>query len=194
MVTTALICAVTSLATGSSWSTGGTVGVALMAVGAGLGINPAMTAGAIVSGAYFGDKMSPLSDTINLAPGVAEGDLFDHIKAMLYTTTPALVITLVLYGFLGMKYADQSLDAATIINTLEVLKSTFNLTPIVLIPPVLVIFFAIKKVPALPSLFISAMVAFILAMLLQGETLLPLQASWTADSLHLQGSHLSISC
>jgi len=142
-----------------------------MAVGAGLGVNPAMTAGAIVSGAYFGDKMSPLSDTTNLAPGVAEGDLFDHIKAMFYTTGPAYLISIAFYAFLGMKYAGSTLDASTINNTLDVLNQSFNLNLITLIPPILVIAFAIKKVPALPSLFISAMVASLIAILIQGETI-----------------------
>jgi len=171
LVTTLLVCSITALSTGSSWSTGGTVGVALMAVGAGLGVNPAMTAGAIVSGAYFGDKMSPLSDTTNLAPGVAEGDLFDHIKAMFYTTGPAYLISIAFYAFLGMKYAGSTLDASTINNTLDVLNQSFNLSVITLIPPVLVIVFALKKVPALPSLFISALVASFIAILMQGETI-----------------------
>jgi len=171
LVTATLVCALTSLATGSSWSTGGTVGVALMAVGAGLGISPAMTAGAVVSGSYFGDKMSPLSDTTNLAPGVAEGDIFDHIKAMFYTTIPSLTIALILYAVLGNKYGNQALDAESITSTLEALKTTFNLNILVLIPPILVIAFAIKKVPALPSLFISAMVASLIAIILQGETI-----------------------
>lgn len=176
LVTATLVCCATSLATGSSWSTGGTVGVALMVVGSGLGINPAMTAGAIVSGAYFGDKMSPLSDTTNLAPGIAEGDLFDHIKAMVYTTFPSLIIALVVYAVLGIKYGGQAFDSESINATLEALKATFNLNIFVVIPPILVLVFAIKKVPALPSLFISAIVASIIAIAVQGETITSITA------------------
>ena len=115
----------TSLATGSSWSAIGTAGVALMGVGMGLGVNPAMTAGAIVSGAAFGDKMSPLSDTTNMAPAVAEGDVFDHIKAMLYTTTPSIIIALVVFLFLGFKFSGTA-ESDTIANIMTSLNATFN--------------------------------------------------------------------
>lgn len=171
LVTANIICAITSLATGSSWSTIGTVGVALVAVGSGLGISPAMTAGAIVSGSYFGDKMSPLSDTTNLAPAVAEADLFDHIKSMFYTTTPGIVITLIIYAILGARYAGQSLDVSSINATLEALSSNFNLNIIVVLPAVLVIVLAIKQVPALATVIISALFASLLAIIFQGETI-----------------------
>ena len=170
LVTTCLVCSITSLATGSSWSTGATVGVALMGVGAGLGINPGMTAGAIISGAYLGDKMSPLSDTTNLAPGIAEGDLFDHIKSMLYTTVPAYIISLLIYAVLGMKYTGQQLNTESINATILAIQNSFNLNPVVLIPPILVIILAIKKFPGLPLLLISALVAAVIAILFQGET------------------------
>ncbi|MCQ1531534.1 Na+/H+ antiporter NhaC [Lutispora saccharofermentans] len=171
LVTACLVCCVVSISTGSSWSTGGTIGVALIAVGEGLGINPAITAGAIVSGAYFGDKMSPLSDTTNLSPAIAEGDLFDHIKSMLYTTTPSLIIALILYGIIGAKYSSDTLDVSSINTTLEVIKQTFNLNFLVWIPPILVIILAIKKVPALISLLFSAIIAALIAVFVQGETI-----------------------
>lgn len=171
LLTTCLVCSVVSLSTGSSWSTGGTIGVALMAVGGGLGVNPAMTAGAIVAGAYFGDKMSPLSDTTNLAPAIAEGNLFDHIKSMVYTTTPALIISLVLYGILGAKYSADTIDVSLINATLQGIEKTFNLNILVWIPPILVIIFAIKKIPALISLFISALVASLIAIFVQGQSI-----------------------
>jgi len=171
LVTTCLVCGIVSLSTGSSWSTGGTIGVALIAVGQGLGINPAMTAGAIVSGAYFGDKMSPLSDTTNLAPAMAEGDLFDHIKSMLYTTTPALIISLLLYGIIGMRYNVSSVDISSINTTMDAIANTFNLNFFVWLPPILVIALAIKKVPALISLFISAILASLIAIFVQGQSL-----------------------
>lgn len=108
LLTASIITAIIGIATGSSWSAAGTVGVALMGIGAGLEVNPSMTAGAIISGAYLGDKMSPMSDTTNLAPAVSEADLFDHIKAMVYTTFPAFLISLVVYGVLGMTFIRSS--------------------------------------------------------------------------------------
>jgi len=171
LVTICIICGLVSLATGSSWSTGGTVGVALMGVGLGLGINPAMSAGAIISGCYFGDKMSPLSDTTNLAPAVSEGDLFDHIKSMTYTTIPALIITLVFYTILGMRYAGKALDIQRIENLQQTLSNTFNFNILVLIPVIVVIYLSYKKIPALFTLLVSAIVASIIAIIFQGETL-----------------------
>lgn len=170
LVTACLACVITSLATGSSWSTIGTVGVALIGVGMGLEINPAMTAGAIVSGAAFGDKMSPLSDTTNVAPAVAEGDLFDHIKAMVYTAGPGIVIALVAFFVLGMKHGG-SADTETVSAILAALESQFHLNIITLIPPVLVIALAVMKKPALPTLLISGIVAAAIAIFMQGETL-----------------------
>ncbi len=170
LVTACLACVITSLATGSSWSTIGTVGVALIGVGMGLEINPAMTAGAIVGGAAFGDKMSPLSDTTNVAPAVAEGDLFDHIKAMVYTAGPGIVIALVAFFVLGMKHGG-SADTETVSAILAALESQFHLNIITLIPPVLVIVLAVMKKPALPTLLISGIVAAAIAIFMQGETL-----------------------
>ena len=170
LVTACLACVITSLATGRSWSTIGTVGVALIGVGMGLEINPAMTAGAIVSGAAFGDKMSPLSDTTNVAPAVAEGDLFDHIKAMVYTAGPGIVIALVAFFVLGMKHGG-SADTETVSAILAALESQFHLNIITLIPPVLVIVLAVMKKPALPTLLISGIVAAAIAIFMQGETL-----------------------
>lgn len=171
LVTTCLVCMVTSIATGSSWSTGGTVGVALMGVGIGLGINPAMTAGAVVSGAFFGDKMSPLSDTTNLAPGLAEADLFDHIKAMAYTTLPGIALALIVYGVLGMKYAGAVVDADAINSTLIALEDKFVLSPIAILPAIYVVYAGIRKKSAFTTLLISSLIASIIAVLLQGETI-----------------------
>src|SRR5690606_33740668 len=97
-----IICAIISVATGSSWTTSATVGIALVGIGNALGINPGMTAGAVISGAYFGDKMSPLSDTTNLAPAMAGGELFSHIKYMTYTSLPTLLVTLILFTILSV--------------------------------------------------------------------------------------------
>ncbi len=170
LVTSCVVSAITALATGSSWSTGATIGVALMGVGYGLGVNPAMTAGAIISGAFFGDKMSPLSDTTILAPAMAEGDLFDHIKSMFYTTIPALVISLVLYFILGMKHGSANASSEVIDTILVGIENTFKLNPLLLIPPILVIVLAFFKVPSLPTLIIATTTAFILSMVFQGQS------------------------
>ncbi len=111
---TLIICSIVSLSTGSSWGTSGTVGIALMGIASGLGIPPALTAGVVLSGAYFGDKMSPLSDTTNLAPAVAGTDLFQHIRAMAWTTGPSYVLVAVITLVLGMRYSSGTLDVEKI--------------------------------------------------------------------------------
>jgi len=171
LVATMLICSVVSLATGSSWTTAATVGIALIGVGTGLGMPIEMVAGAIISGAYFGDKMSPLSDTTNLAPAMAGTDLFTHIRHMLYTTVPSYVISLVLFAILGIKYAGESLDQSSIDVILNGLDSAFNLSPILLIAPVLIIVIVVKKIPAVPGLFGAALLGGIFAMIFQGSSL-----------------------
>jgi len=153
LFTACLLCSIVSLATGSSWSTAGSMGVALVGVGTALGFSPAMTAGAVVSGAYFGDKMSPLSDTTNLAPAVAGSNLFDHIKHMIWTTGPSLVIALIVYLILGFA-GDHSGNAntETIDTILGFISSNFDVGIIYLIPPVFVIVAVALKFPALPAL------------------------------------------
>lgn len=152
LVATLVICSIVSLGTGSSWSTAGTVGVALIGVGKGLGIPVAMVAGAIVSGAYFGDKMSPLSDTTNLAPAVAGTDIFSHIRHMVYTTAPGYILSVILFGLLGVKFSGKAMEAQNIETILSTLKSNFSIHPLLLLPPLLVIVMVVKKVPPLPAL------------------------------------------
>ncbi|MCK4930733.1 MAG: Na+/H+ antiporter NhaC, partial [Candidatus Aminicenantes bacterium] len=147
LVATLIICSIVSLGTGSSWSTAGTVGVALVGVGQGLGIPVSMVAGAIVSGAYFGDKMSPLSDTTNLAPAVAGTDVFSHIRHMVYTTAPGYILSIVLYGILGSQFSGGVLDNQNIQTILSTLKENFFIHPVLLIPPLLVIVMVVKKIP-----------------------------------------------
>ena len=171
LLTVVIISAIVSIATGSSWSTAGTVGVAMMGVGAGLDINPAMTAGAIISGAYMGDKMSPLSDTTNLAPAVAEADLFDHIKAMVYTTTPGFIITLIFFTVLGLNHSGE-VDSAVLNEMLSALENNFNLNPITILPAIIILVFSIKKVPSLITLVVATLTGAIIAMVLQGADIL----------------------
>jgi len=171
LAATMLICSVVSLGTGSSWSTAGTVGVALIGVGQGLGIPAAMVAGAIISGAYFGDKMSPLSDTTNLAPAVAGTDLFSHIRHMVYTVVPAYVIALGLYAFLGTKFAGGALDKQNIEVMLSTMKSHFLIHPLLLLPPVFVIVMVILKIPPLPALLGGTLLGGIFGVLIQSRSL-----------------------
>jgi NhaC family Na+:H+ antiporter len=165
------VCAVVSVATGSSWTTAGTVGVALIGVGEGLGIAPPMTAGAIISGAYFGDKMSPLSDSTNLAPAVAGSELFEHIRYMMYTTLPALALSLVLFGILGWSAATGSIDGSQVAAIRSALAGSFELSPALLLAPALVIAVVALRLPALPALAGGALLGALLALWVQGSSL-----------------------
>jgi NhaC family Na+:H+ antiporter len=168
LVATCILCSIVSLATGSSWTTAGTVGIALIGVGIGLGMNPGIVAGAIISGAYFGDKMSPLSDTTNLAPAMAGSTLFDHIRHMIYTTGPSLIIALILYAIIGMRYAGNELDTAAINEILVGIENNFNISLILLLAPILVIVMVIFKVPAMPGLIGGTVLGALFAFLFQG--------------------------
>ena len=153
LFTACLLCSIVSLATGSSWSTAGSMGVALIGVGTALGFPSYMTAGAVVAGAYFGDKMSPLSDTTNLAPAVAGATLFDHIKHMIWTTGPSLVIALVVYLVLGFTNSSGgAADLSTIDEILAFITDNYNVSLLCLIPPLFVIVAVALKLPALPAL------------------------------------------
>lgn len=171
LVAACLICCIISVATGTSWGTAGTVGIALIGVGAGLGFSLPMTAGAIISGAYFGDKMSPLSDTTNLAPAMAGSTLFDHIRHMAFTTGPSLLIALILYGILGMGHAGQNLDLSGVQVLMDGMKENFYISPVLLIPPLLVIAMVIFKTPALPGLMGGVILGVICAVAFQGANL-----------------------
>ena len=143
-----LICAVVSLATGSSWTTASTVGIALMGVAAGLQIPVPMAAGAIVSGAYFGDKLSPLSDSTNLAPAVAGSELFEHMRHMLYTTLPAPGICLIVYTLLGLKGFEGAREWDQVQAITQTIESQFQQSHWLLLPPILVILMVMMKWPA----------------------------------------------
>lgn len=165
-----VVCAIVSLATGSSWSTVATVGIALLGIGKALNIHEGVIAGAIISGAYFGDKMSPLSDTTNLAPAMAGTDLFTHIRYMMYTTIPTLVITLVIYlvwGFV-MDTSGAASDSSAVLLALE---NKFNLNPLLFVVPILVIAMIVKKVPALPALLVGALLGGVAAIIFQPQVI-----------------------
>ena len=153
LVTACILCSIVSLATGSSWSTAGSMGVALIGVGTALGFPEVMTAGAVVSGAYFGDKMSPLSDTTNLAPAMAGATLFDHIKHMIYTTGTSMIIALIAYAVMGFMFSSgNAVDMSVVEEVKEFIKASSNISIIALLPPVFVIAAVALKLPAIPSL------------------------------------------
>ncbi|MCA0384694.1 MAG: Na+/H+ antiporter NhaC [Firmicutes bacterium] len=171
LLATLLMCSIVSLATGSSWTTAGTVGIALMGIGMSLNIPAPVIGGAIISGAYFGDKMSPLSDTTNLSPAMAGAKLFDHIRHMIYTTGPSYVIAAILFIVVGMGYSSDSLDLTLINQINDGLALDFNLSIWLLLVPVITIGIVVMKVPAIPGLFGGAIIGGIAAMMFQGASL-----------------------
>ncbi|MGQ4275893.1 Na+/H+ antiporter NhaC [Pseudidiomarina sp. E22-M8] len=164
----ALICGIIALAIGSSWTTAATIGVALMGVSAGMGLSPAITAGAVVSGAYFGDKMSPLSDTTNLAPAVAGTELFAHIRYMLYTAGPAYLIALVLFFFLGLN-VEASANALQLETMQLELTNAYNIGWEMLVPLGVLLYLAATRKPALPTVFFGALLGGVWAVIFQPE-------------------------
>ncbi|HEX5788801.1 MAG TPA: Na+/H+ antiporter NhaC [Woeseiaceae bacterium] len=168
-----LICAVASLATGSSWTVAGTLGVGLIGVAIGFGVSPAITAGAVVSGAYFGDKMSPLSDTTNLAPAVAGTDLFTHIRHMVWTTAPSFTAALVLFAIVGFNVSIGS-ESSSLTLMMDTLESSFAITPFALLPLVVVLAMASMKLPPLPTILTGAVLGAVLAFILQPDKLVTL--------------------
>jgi len=165
---TCVICAIAALATGSSWTVAGTLGVALIGVSMGLGLSPATAAGAIISGAYFGDKMSPLSDTTNLAPAVAGTDIFSHIRHMIWTTGPSFTIALFLFAIVGLG-TDSQADNSSLQALMTTLDQNFNITAIALLPLAVVLYMAYKKVPPLPTILFGALMGGVLAVILQPD-------------------------
>ena len=176
LIAACIVSAIISLVTGSSWSTIATIGVALLGIGKAIGMSEAMVAGAIISGAYFGDKMSPLSDTTNLAPAMAGVDLFTHIRYMSYTTIPSICITLIIFLFLGLNLDTQtSADDISIIQS--AINSKFNISIWLFSVPAIVIGLIIKKTPAIPALFIGTILGGIAAVVFQTEIITELGGS-----------------
>ncbi|MGL6120642.1 MAG: Na+/H+ antiporter NhaC, partial [Fusobacteriaceae bacterium] len=168
---TMIICSVVAISTGSSWATVSTVGIALVGIGEGLGIDRNIIAGAIISGAYFGDKISPLSDTTNLAPAMAGAKLFDHIKHMMYTTLPSYIISLGAFTFLGLRKTATIIDPAGVNAILDTISKNFTISPLLLLVPVMVVGIIIMKVPAIPALSLGALLGGVAAMIFQNSNL-----------------------
>ncbi|MAB31355.1 MAG: Na+/H+ antiporter NhaC [Formosa sp.] len=177
LVASVLICAIISIATGSSWTTSATVGIALMGIGDTLGISLGMTAGAVLSGSYFGDKMSPLSDTTNLAPAMAGAELFDHIKYMAITTVPTFVITLFLFLIIGFNIEING--TPDISNKLEAIDQAFNISPWLLLVPIMVVVLIVKKTPPLVALLTGTLLAALASILAQPQILMSIAESET---------------
>ncbi|WKT59672.1 Na+/H+ antiporter NhaC [Microbulbifer thermotolerans] len=165
-----IICAIVGLSIGSSWTTAGTLGVALMGISGALGLSPAITAGAVISGAYFGDKMSPLSDTTNVAAAVTSNDLFLHIRHMLWTTMPAFLAALIIFSVFGFTADTGSVSATDIEQLLAALREEFNISLVSLIPLALLLIMAWRKIPAYPTLIIGSLVGCAIGLIFEPET------------------------
>lgn len=155
-----VICGIVSLAIGSSWSTMATVGVASMGIGMSMSLSPGMVAGAVISGSYFGDKMSPLSDTTNLASGLTNVDLFEHIRHMFYTTIPGLVISLIIFFVMGQMYGSDHLEQQKIDTIMNGIQDAFVISPWLLLIPLIVIIAVAFRVPAIPAIVLGIVLGF----------------------------------
>ena len=184
---TAIITAIVSLATGSSWSTIATIGIALLGIGQALGLPVGLIGGAIISGAYFGDKMSPLSDTTNLAPAMAGTDLFTHIRYMMYTTIPSFVLTLIIFLVIGFTYTTSGTQ--DINELLLAISNSFNVSGWLFLVPVLVIALIIKKTPAIPALLAGTILGGIFAVIFQPEVILSVAS---ASELNISSAYMAI--
>ncbi|MBN8208280.1 Na+/H+ antiporter NhaC [Bacillus sp. NTK071] len=166
LISALIVTIIVSSFTGSSFTTIGTIGIAMMGIGSAMGVNPALAAGAVISGACFGDKMSPLSDTTNFAPAVAKVDLFTHIRHMMRTTIPAIIVT-VIFFFMMSKNLSTSVNPEDMQNAIKVLRSEFNLSIWTLIPPLIVLVLAVRRVPVLLTLFAGLLAGIVVAVLTQ---------------------------
>ncbi|MGJ5701513.1 Na+/H+ antiporter NhaC [Staphylococcus equorum] len=186
LVVVIVLCGIVALAIGSSWSTMATVGVASMGIGLSMGISPGMVAGAVICGSYFGDKMSPLSDTTNLASGLSGVNLFEHIQHMFFTTIPALVISLVAFFFIGIRFGDKNFDTKNIDEILTTMQDSFVITPWLLLVPLAVIALVVVKVPAIPAICVGIILGFFAQLFIQGDSIVDgltaLQTGYTIES------------
>ncbi|MEP1033383.1 Na+/H+ antiporter NhaC [Ekhidna sp.] len=182
LVAACIVCSIVSIATGSSWTTAATVGIALIGIGQALGISEGLVAGAILSGAYFGDKMSPLSDTTNLAPAMAGTDLFTHIRYMTITTVPSIILALLIFLIIGFANSGEgAIEGKDSI--LAAIDSTFNITGWLFIVPIVVVVLIVKKMPALPALLIGTLLASIFALIFQPNLVNEVAATASFDGI-----------
>ncbi len=163
-----VLCSLTSLAIGTAWGTGATVGIALMGMGISLGIPAPLVAGMVISGSFFGDKMSAISDTASLAAAATGANLYAHLKSMLMTSVPSFIIAFIIYSLMGFKYANGVLDVEGISNILRTLENNFTISPLVFLPVVVLFAMNIKKVPAIPAMIMGTAVAGLVAVFYQG--------------------------
>ena len=168
LVTAFLSSAILAIVTGTSWGAAGTIGVAMMGIAGGLGISLPATAGAVVSGAFFGDKLSPLSDTTNLAPMAAGSELYEHIKHMLYTTVPAAVLAMIVYLFVGFSASGDLVRPESVQLMMDQLDTMFNFNIVLLLPFVLVIVGSVKKCPTIPTMLGTSLLTIVLGAAVQG--------------------------
>lgn len=188
LFTAVIVSAIVSVSTGSSWSTIATIGVALLGIGKAIGISEAVVAGAIISGAYFGDKMSPLSDTTNLAPAMAGTDLFTHIRYMTFTTVPSMTLTLVIFLIIGFKY--DFVEAAINVETVKnAINGTFSTNPLLFLVPVILLAIIILKVPPIPALFAGTMLGAIFAVIFQPDIIVHVSG---VSGNYLKASYISV--
>ena len=185
-----VVCAIVSLATGSSWSTIATVGVALLGIGDALGIDKAMAAGAIISGAYFGDKLSPLSDTTNLAAAMAETELIGHIKYMLFTTVPSILITLGIFLVIGYSGDVAATDAVDTDTLKQAIAAKFHITPWLFLVPLAVLVLVILKVDAISALFIGVLLGGLFAVIFQPEVIREVSGQPTEATTTSEGKEI----
>lgn len=174
---TFILCFVTAIATGTSWGAAGTMGIALIGVATGLGMPLPLVCGAIISGALLGDKLSPLSDSVLLASASSGTNIFDLIVSMLYTTVPLSIISIILYGVLGIRYSNANINLETINTLLEGLDSTFTINPAMLLPLLIVLVMSIKKIPAFATFTVGIVVSIIIAAAFQNTSLIDVMGS-----------------
>ncbi len=185
LVACCIACALTSLVSGSSWSTAATIGVAMVGVGRALGIPDGLIGGAIISGAYFGDKISPLSDTTNLAAAVTETPLFEHIKYLMNTTVPSMAISLVLFTVIGLNL-DTTAASANAEEVLSAIDASFNITLWLLLPPVITLGLIVRKVDAIPALFAGILAGIVCAIIFQQEVIGDLLSTFDDGALQYE--------
>lgn len=181
LVASCIICSIVSLATGSSWSTIATIGIAMLGIGNALGVHQGLTGGAIISGAYFGDKMSPLSDTTNLAPAMAGTDLISHIKYMMWTTIPSITITLIIFLFIGLNLNSENGELTQVEIMQNALSNSFNVSLWSLLVPLIVIIMIIKKIPAIPALLFGSIIGGLYGVFFQPDIIHEISGNYSSS-------------